>query len=34
MSGDGADRMRTVLKQKLINGDVRRERHRPRGVMR
>ncbi|HLO21273.1 MAG TPA: hypothetical protein VK192_12360 [Sphingomicrobium sp.] len=33
MSGNGADHMRTVLKPKLIIGDVQRERHRPRGAM-
>jgi translation initiation factor 2 alpha subunit (eIF-2alpha) len=33
MSGDGADRIRTALKSKLIKGTVVRERHRPRGAM-
>ena len=32
MSGDGADRMRIVLKARLINGTVQRERHRPRSA--
>ena len=29
MSGDGAATLRRVLKSKLINGDVKRERFRP-----
>jgi len=31
MSSDGAERMRVVFKPKLIQGDVVRERFRPRG---
>jgi len=29
MSSDGAERLRTKLKSKLIKGDVQRSRHRP-----
>lgn len=29
MSGDGAERLRTKLKSRLIKGDVLRARHRP-----